>query len=306
MPPGIKHLFASGKTDGADATIVQPSDWNDDHVINELVLGADITPTALAGNTDNWAPTSLAGAAVIRVSASAAINLTGLTGGADGRIVFLENVNSFAITLKHDVTSTAANRFYCPGQIDDTLLPGSTKQLIYDGTASRWRVVASANPITVALNANATANATTTAAKITALDLALPVGTYMFDYWIVYQSSALTTGAKFDVNFTGTVTRFVFNMYFGGIVAADATAGHSQAQNLTTAAPMRVLTSRAKATAGKSPTISVDVINADMLMRIEGMMIVTVAGNIELYHGSETANSTQVMAGTSLILTKTA
>lgn len=280
--------------------------WEPSGINGEFALPADISPTQLAANTNDWAPTGLAGATVIRFSTDALRNLTGITGGYDGRILFLANIGSFPLTLKHDVTSTAANRFFCPGQLDDSVLAGSTKQLIYDSTSSRWRVIASTNPVTVALTADATANATTTAAKITGLDLTLVPGTYMFDYWIRYISSVATTGAKFDVNFsTGTVTMFMFNMYFGGVVAADATAGHSQAQNLTTAAPMRVLTSRAIGSAGKSPTISTDT-TGDMMMRIEGMMIVTVAGNIELWHGSETANSTTVKAGSSLILTKTA
>lgn len=42
-----------------------------------------------------------------------------------------------------------------------------------------------------------------------------------------------------------------------------------------------------------------------MLMIIEGLMVVANTGNIELYSASETATSTTVKAGTSLIITKT-
>lgn len=31
--PNVRHKKASGKTDGADAALVQPSDWNDEHVL---------------------------------------------------------------------------------------------------------------------------------------------------------------------------------------------------------------------------------------------------------------------------------
>jgi hypothetical protein len=34
----ITHLFASAKADGADATIVQPGDWNDPHVIGASTI----------------------------------------------------------------------------------------------------------------------------------------------------------------------------------------------------------------------------------------------------------------------------
>jgi hypothetical protein len=37
----IKHKFVSGKTDDADATLVQSSDWNDDHLYDYvLTMGA--------------------------------------------------------------------------------------------------------------------------------------------------------------------------------------------------------------------------------------------------------------------------
>lgn len=34
----IRHKFVSPKADGADATLVRPSDWNDDHEIDGLPL----------------------------------------------------------------------------------------------------------------------------------------------------------------------------------------------------------------------------------------------------------------------------
>lgn len=49
---GIKHLFASGKTDGGDATLVQPSNWNANHTIDsEVTFPAIASPaTPSAGN----------------------------------------------------------------------------------------------------------------------------------------------------------------------------------------------------------------------------------------------------------------
>lgn len=35
--PNIKHTFTSGKTDGADATQVQPSHWNAEHVVDQYM-----------------------------------------------------------------------------------------------------------------------------------------------------------------------------------------------------------------------------------------------------------------------------
>lgn len=44
MAVSLKHLFQSAKSDGADNTVVQPSDWNDEHVLSLAagkVLGRD-------------------------------------------------------------------------------------------------------------------------------------------------------------------------------------------------------------------------------------------------------------------------
>jgi hypothetical protein len=45
-------------------------------------------------------------------------------------------------------------------------------------------------------------------------------------------------------------------------------------------------------------------INSNVLEIIEGLLVVTVAGDLALWHGSETATSTTVMAHSSLILTR--
>jgi hypothetical protein len=108
-------------------------------------LVGDTTPTALAANTDNWAPTSFSVASRIYASASSAVNLTGLAGGSEGRVIMLWNTSANNITLKHDVTSTAANRFYLPGAADLILAQYSGVLLIYDNNASRWFVAARSN-----------------------------------------------------------------------------------------------------------------------------------------------------------------
>ena len=46
--PNIKHTFVSGKTDGGDATLVRPSNWNAEHVVDQYVDYPDqaIVPAA--------------------------------------------------------------------------------------------------------------------------------------------------------------------------------------------------------------------------------------------------------------------
>jgi hypothetical protein len=102
--------------------------------------GATIYPAQLTGNTVNWNPTGLAGCHAIIVNSSAAFNLTGIVAQADGREYQLINNGSFTITLVHDATSTAANRFYCQNSANFALSPNMTVFLRYDANSSRWRV----------------------------------------------------------------------------------------------------------------------------------------------------------------------
>jgi hypothetical protein len=53
-------------------------------------------------------------------------------------------------------------------------------------------------------------------------------------------------------------------------------------------------------------TAGVDTTAADILIQIVGLTVVTVGGNMELYHASETATSTSIMLDSVLRLTKMA
>lgn len=162
-------------------------------------------------------------------------------------------------------------------------------------------------PIVAALTSDAPANSTTTAAKITGLDTTLAAGTYQFQYFIRYQAGAATTGVKFSVNHTGTVTAFVYNMRYVDAAATASTGAPSQNANASTAQVMGAYSARAKSTAaGVGPTLSVDTLNADMLMVIEGLAVVTASGNLELYHASEVAAASTVKAGSSLVAVRVA
>lgn len=118
---------------------------------DQLRIFTAISPAALGANQNDWNPTSLATAAVIRADGSAAVNITGLAGGAAGRLLWLTHVGTNAantLTLTHeDAASTAANRFLLPNadRAGGTILAiGNTVKLWYDITSSRWRVLGKA------------------------------------------------------------------------------------------------------------------------------------------------------------------
>lgn len=77
------------------------------------------------------------------ISSDAARDITGIlaTSVADGTLLFVQNVGSFAITLKDEsASSSAANRFALTGDI--ALNPDAGVILQYNATASRWRALA--------------------------------------------------------------------------------------------------------------------------------------------------------------------
>lgn len=109
-------------------------------ITGPFALETSISPTALSGTTNNYNPTDLATAAVIRLTATAAHNLTGLAGGSAGRVIVLYNIGAtHRIILKaNDGGSSAANQFGFHADFD--LVPSGGCVLVYDDTASLWRL----------------------------------------------------------------------------------------------------------------------------------------------------------------------
>lgn len=113
------------------------------HSQGEIQTGA-ISPAALAsGGTDNWNPTSLATCRIIRASTDAGgSTVTGIVAQETGRRITLINIGSVgSLTLSHDTTSTAANRFLNPSAGAVVIPVNGSVDLWYDGTSSRWRVL---------------------------------------------------------------------------------------------------------------------------------------------------------------------
>ena len=90
---------------------------------------------------------------------------------------------------------------------------------------------------------------------------------------------------------------------FAAATATMATSGMSTGVGLIVGGGARALSTSADMFCNAG---GVDVINVDQLVIIEGLVVVTGAGNIELYHASETLNNTSVMQDSALILTKIA
>ena len=147
----------------------------------------------------------------------------------------------------------------------------------------------------------------TTMAKVTNIDQAIPIGTWIFEYYCIYTSSVLTEGMNFGVNFSGTQTTFVCE---GTQYEATTAASTGAADQVHATFGLRSGgTARAPSTtAAIVGSISVDTVTADMLVNVRGLIVVTVAGDLQLYAAKEAAAAgTQlVKASTSLFALKIA
>lgn len=104
-------------------------------------VNVTVTPTQLSANANDYDP-GIASADIFRISSNAARDITGFAAGLyDGHSLFLRNVGSFAITLKHQNTgSAAANRIISPWAGDVVISANSSMVVIYDNTLARWVV----------------------------------------------------------------------------------------------------------------------------------------------------------------------
>lgn len=80
---------------------------------------------------------------ILRCNNATDLTLTGITGGAAGRVLVIYAVGAGNVFLKHQNTgSTAANRLINFATSADTPLSvGGSAVYVYDGTSSRWRLV---------------------------------------------------------------------------------------------------------------------------------------------------------------------
>jgi hypothetical protein len=116
-----------------------------------LALSGVIAPPQITASQNDYNPTGVASASVMQLSSDALRTISGLAGGAEGRVVSIVNVGSQPIALSDESTSsTAANRFTLGGTL--TVAGKQAAILRYDGTAARWRLMSGATGLLAASN----------------------------------------------------------------------------------------------------------------------------------------------------------
>lgn len=101
-----------------------------------------VTPPQITANQNNYNPTGLSTCQLLRLSSDASRDITGIAALSVTRTMVLMNVGAQNIVLKNQsASSSAANQIACPGLADFTVNVGDAVTMLYDTTASLWRVV---------------------------------------------------------------------------------------------------------------------------------------------------------------------
>ncbi len=109
-----------------------------------LSIGGDIgmshvSPTSIASSQNDYA--GMSGFSAARLTAGAAVNITGIAAGSAGRLLMITNIGATnAITFTNqDALSAVANRLINVGGQSTVLPAGETVWYRYDETTARWR-----------------------------------------------------------------------------------------------------------------------------------------------------------------------
>lgn len=152
-------------------------------------------------------------------------------------------------------------------------------------------------------------NSTVTGTKVTDLDLTLEAGTYMFDYRLIVRSATATTGPMIGVNFSGTAAVKTMICYWGDASGSLLAEAHNMDdQGVLGTGLISGMVNKAYTTTSPNmgTTIGTATAASDTPMFVQGLVIVTASGNLELWHSSETTTATTIEVGSSLSVIRTA
>lgn len=151
--------------------------------------------------------------------------------------------------------------------------------------------------------------ASATATEVTGLQQTLVAGTYIFEYYLIIQSTSTGIGLTFGINYTGTVTKMVNWLTWPDTGVTAALGAVDDVANATTGQIVAYSVSRTETTTApnlSTGTTGVATANVDCIVKLSGILVVSDGGDLELWHGSESGTQTSVEVGSSLVVTRTA
>lgn len=137
----VAYSIGNVTSDGPDTNLTYSVLLNGSLMHNGYLAESGIVSAAqITSNQNNYNPTGLSGARILRLSSDASRDITGIVAQAN-HMIWVFNAGGFNIVFKHASGSSAAgNMFICPGAADYTLTPGSSLQLYYDTVSAFWLV----------------------------------------------------------------------------------------------------------------------------------------------------------------------
>ncbi len=119
------------------------------------------TPLSIANGTNN--NVAIDTMSFYRITAPTAVfSITGFTNGSDGRMLIFINATSYAMTLKHQVTSSSANQINTGGS-DATIAANGVATLMYNTALTKWVLTGGQGFVTTSTDWSITGNSGTTA-----------------------------------------------------------------------------------------------------------------------------------------------
>ena len=147
---GRAEIGLTGDDDFHFKTSPDGSIWTDALVLDKstgaaklnsaVFLTGNLSPSQITADQNDYNPAGLSGASVLRLTTDALRKVTGLQGGAEGRLVSVVNVGSNPLVFVNaSASSSAANRFDIAADL--VIAPSEGAVLLYDATSSRWRLL---------------------------------------------------------------------------------------------------------------------------------------------------------------------
>ena len=194
------------------------------NISQNFALTGIVTPSQITSDQNDYALS--AAASSLRLSSDASRNVTGIQGGAAGRLIIVHNVGSNPITLKKDngSSSTAANRFAFYSDV--VLLADESITLQYDTTSARWRAIGHAAPgylESIVPVGSAVSLTTLTTANLTSL----PIPAGKWDVFIQFQFTGGTTTDVFNVEGSLSSTSATHDLTAGRGTGLTPNAGNT-------------------------------------------------------------------------------
>jgi hypothetical protein len=212
---------------------------------------------------------------------------------ADTKYSALTAAGSALLTDEFGVNESGTSKKITLQQVADLLF---TRINAGSGAAGAYRTMQK-------LASDATTQTSTTPAAVMTTT-GVGVGVWHFKYVMILQSAATTTGWKAAVDHSGTVTHFVSQQRYVDTSATASTGTAASSTASTAAGVTGGFAEHAKNTITAVP-VGVVAANTDFMVTLEGIMTVSVSGDLKLMIGTEVAASGITLKADSILeLTK--